>query len=179
MTPKRTEGRRARRAGAFAASLVVSGIAVLGAYAGANVLDLGMGKPHPVTDEAIAARERKLETYAESLRRSRAKTPPPLPAVPAYPTVSIPVVPDLSQAVSRTPASAEPTEIAEEDPGSAPVTIKYVRSAPVERVERPGVEQQHERAEHDEHEEEHPKEEEHEQEHEEEHQEEHHEEPEP
>lgn len=130
MTSKRTDGRGARRVYAFIVSLVVSAIAVLGAYSSASALELGLAKSKPAAVPALAARARKLDAYEQSLRRSLASKPPALPDVPRYPAVAIPVVPTLSSLVQ----SQESNEATESSATRRRVKVTYVRPAPIVQV---------------------------------------------
>jgi hypothetical protein len=76
---------------AWAASVVVALSAVFGVAAMATTAGIGQpkGAESLVSDQTIAARQRKLNRAEKALRKARAKKPPPLPAAPAAPAARV------------------------------------------------------------------------------------------
>jgi hypothetical protein len=76
------------------AAALIGAAAVLGAVAVTRTVSLGARAPRSA-DAAIRARAKQLNAFEASLRRERARKPPPLPALPkpvAMPTPAAPRV---------------------------------------------------------------------------------------
>ena len=69
---------------ALAASTIIGLAAIFGVAAMSKTAGVGASKPaaSQVSDELIAARQRKLDRAERALRKVRAEKPPTLPAVP-------------------------------------------------------------------------------------------------
>lgn len=79
-----------KRIHALAASVIVGLAAVFGVAAATKTAGIGRSTPaaSKVSDQTIAARERKLDRAQVALKKARAQKPPALPAVPAAPTAA-------------------------------------------------------------------------------------------
>jgi hypothetical protein len=88
---------------ALAASTIVALSAIFGVAAMATTSGIGapLAAESQVSDQAVAARQRKLNRAEAALRKARAKKPPPLPSAPAR-----------SSAAPRTVAQPTPAPVA-------------------------------------------------------------------
>ena len=102
---------------ALAASTIVGLAAIFGVAAMSKTAGVGASKPaaSQVSDELIAARQRKLDRAERALRKARAEKPPALPAVPPR-TVSASPARVVSQpALSASASSFDDDDHEDED----------------------------------------------------------------
>ena len=92
---------------ALAASIIIGLAAIFGVAAMSKTAGVGASKPaaSEVSDELIAARQRKLDRAQRALRKVRAEKPPTLPAVPPR-TVPAPPARVISQPALSASASS-------------------------------------------------------------------------
>jgi hypothetical protein len=122
----------------FVISLVLGAAAVAGASAALETVALGPTQAkRQIPDAVIAARAKKLERFATALRQARNTPTPPLPRVPQFAPVTIPVAPP-----APAPVAAADTQVsAAAAPAQPEPPVKYVQAPPVVQYEQPAATQ--------------------------------------
>lgn len=119
-------------------SLVLGAAAVTGASAALKTVALGPTQAKQrIPDAVIAARAKKLERFAAALRQAWETPTPPLPPVPQFAPVTIPVAPPAPAPVAAANTQVSPVAA----PAQPEPPVKYIQAPPVVQYEQPAATQ--------------------------------------